>query len=145
MSDFVLAIATVKSAFDTFRTAQAATNTTLASIQALVLPTRPNVVAANSDWNNYVTALNTYSSSLSTLHATLVTQEATQRTAELAVIAAMGYGSGDTPDSVCLDQWLNVMGSGGGVLTYTLWIGASVNSTYLTILTSMPTQAYPNY
>lgn len=144
MADFVLSIATVKTAFDTFRTAQAASNTAKAAIVSLgAAPSRPVDVAADTDWNSYVTSLNTYNSTLAGLVTTANTTANTQRTAELAVIAAMGYGTGDTPDSICLDQWLHVVGSGGGVLTYSLYIGASINSTYLTILSSAPTQAYP--
>lgn len=139
---FVLAIATVKTAYDTFLTARAATAAKQAEIVALgARPTPPVDVAVNADWNNYNVAVDGYDQGLITLNGQLSILKGTQRTAELAVITALGYnGAGTYP---CLDQWVTVVGAGAGILTYTNYIGASVKSTYLTILTSAPTQAYP--
>lgn len=146
MADFTLSVAAVKSAFDTFRTAQATTAAAQLALTELgAAPAKPTTVVADADWNNYVASLDTYNASYATDSAAVFAAQATQRTAELAVIAAMGYNTGDTITSLCLNQWVHVVGSGSGVLTYSLYIGAGVNSTYLTILSSAPTQPYPNY
>jgi hypothetical protein len=145
MADFILSVPAVKSAYDTFVTAQAATVAAQAAVDAIVAPVRPVDVVNSSDWNTYVANYDAYVSSLAAAKATLVTDTNTQRTAELAVIAAMGYNTGDTPYSICLDQWIHVVGSGSGPLEYSVYIGASVNSTYLTVISSTPTQAYPLY
>ncbi len=144
MANFTLAISAVKSAYDTFLTAQDATQSVQDDIDALVLPTKPEVVLANSDWNNYTTALLTYESDSADLEKDLADAQATQREAEIAVIEALGYDTGDTPATICLDQWVKVVGSGGGILTYTHYIGAGTNSTYLQVSTTLPTAPFPN-
>lgn len=143
MANFTLAIAAVKTTYDTFLTNRATSVAALATLNALVKPTPPTEVIANSDWNTYTASLLTYEGSLATAQAAYFTATQAQRTSELAVIAAMGYGTGTTPETICLDQWVKVVGAGAGILTYTNWIGASVNSTYLTIVTAQPVQKYP--
>jgi hypothetical protein len=145
MSVFTLAIATTKTAYDTYKTAAAAT---AAARQAIVdagaRPTYPVDVLADADWNSVTTAQNTWDATNTTLTATLAAAEAAQRTAELAVMTTMGYGSASTVTSgIVANQWVRVVGAGGGVLTYTNYIGWGSTSSYLQILTTAPTQAYP--
>lgn len=145
MPTFTLAIATVKTAYDTFVTAKAATATAAAAIvSAGAEPTPPTVVGADADWNSYVTSNLSWLSTNATLQTALFNAQVTQRTAELAVITALGYNTANTLSTQALNEWIHVTGSGGGVLTYSHWIGASANSTYLTISTILPTQAFPN-
>lgn len=146
MADFILSVAAVKTAYDTFVTARATTATRQATLTGYgAPPARPTTVVADSDWNNYVTTLDTYNSNIATATTALNVAKGNQRTAELGVIDALGYATGDTPSSICLDQWVHVVGSGGGVLTYSEYIGAATNSTYLIIIEAVPTQAFPNY
>lgn len=146
MSVFVLSVAAVKAAYDTYVTAKTATAAAQAAITgAGAAPTPPNYVVADADWNNYVTSLDSWTSTNAGLINTLTTAKATQRTAELAVIAAMGYNTGNESQSICLDQWVKVVGAGAGPLTYTKYIGASAGSLYLTELSDPPTQHYPKY
>lgn len=144
MANFTLAISAVKTAYDTFLTAQAATAAVQDDIDNLTAPTKPDVVLINSDWNNYTTALLTYESDLAALQSDLFDAKQAQRTAELAVIAALGYDTGDTPSTICLDTWVKVVGAGAGILTYTNYIGAGTNSTYLQVSTTLPTAPFPN-
>ncbi len=142
MADFILATATTKTAYDAFVTATAATATAKAALTTA--PARPTIVVADADWNNYVTSYDSWVTSNATALATLAAAQVTQRNAEKQVIVTLGYNTGDTPASICLDQWVHLTGSGAGPLTYSVWIGASVNSLYLTILTSIPANPYPN-
>jgi hypothetical protein len=145
MANFSLVIATVKSAYDTYLTA----NATLAQAEADIIalgaaPTKPTIVNANADWNSYVTSLDTWNASNTTLHAAYKTASDAARTAELAVIAALGYGTGDTLDSIVFNQWVHLTGSGAGILTYSHWVGVAADFTHLTVSTSLPTKAFPN-
>lgn len=145
MADFILSTSAVKTAYDGFVTAKAATATALMNLNTAISaqPQPPTAVVVDNDWNNYVAALDTWQTNKATLQATYAAALVAQRTAEEQVIQTLGWLTGDTPTSICLDQWVKVVGAGGGVLTYTNWIGASVKSTYLSIQTVQPTQAYP--
>lgn len=137
---FTLVVATVDTAYAHYLLAVAAVDSDQVHITALgAKPVAPTAAVANTDWNNYVTSLNTYISSMATLQATLATDIIAQRTAELAVLTALGYNTGDT--NICSDQWVKVQ---GGSFT-TAWIGFSSQSTYLKVTLSNPTQAFPYY
>ena len=145
MSVFTLAIASVKTAYDTYKTATASVTAAEAAItSAGARPTYPAVVLADADWNDITTSQNTWDATNTTLQATLTSAKAAQRVAELAVMTAMGYGSASTVTSgITQNEWVKVVGAGGGVLTYTNYIGYSSTSTYLTIHPTLPTQAFP--
>ncbi len=145
MSVFTLAIATVKTAYDTYKTATAAVATAQAAItSAGARPVYPAVVLLDADWNDITTAQNSWDTADATLQATLRTAKASQRTAELAVMTAMGYGSAaNVTSGITANEWVKVVGAGAGVLTYTNYIAYSTTSSYLTILTTLPTQAFP--
>lgn len=143
MAIFSLAIATTKAAYDTYLTAQQAVEDAQTDIDNLgARPAYPNVATTDSSYNNVTTSQDTYDSDLATAEAALVTAKEECRTAELAVITTLGYGTGKTHQA--LDQWVRVVGAGGGILTYTHYIGAATDSTYLTVSTTLPTQAFPN-
>lgn len=143
---FVLAIAAVKTAYDTYLTFNATIGVAKAAIVAAgASPTPPTIATIDADWNNYVTANEAWIAANIILQANLQTAITSTRNAELGVIIALGYNSGDIPDSLCLDQWVKVVGAGGGILTYTDYIGASKLSIYLTIVhTPGPAHPYPN-
>ena len=141
-------ISAIKTAYDTFKTAQAATATAQAAItSAGQRPLFPVEVITDTDYTNIVTAQASWDSANGPLIATLATEKATQRTAEIAVITAMKGGNGGTYGS---DVWTKLTGAGGGVLTYTNWIAYPSNATlpdgnpYLIILTAAPTKTYIN-
>lgn len=147
MSVFTLAIATVKTAYDTYKTATAAVTAAEGAItSAGARPTYPAVILLDADWNDVTTTQDSWDTANAGLITTLNSAKATQRTAELAVMAAMGYGSAATVTSgICANEWVKVVGAGAGVLTYTNYIAYSSTSAYLTVLTTLPTQAFPNF
>jgi len=145
MSVFTLSIATVKTAYDGYITAQG----TLASAQAALdslgaRPVQADEITSDATYNFVVGEQQTWDTNYATQNASVISAQTALRTAELAVIDALGYGTGDIY-GICLDQWVKVVGSGGGTLTYTSWIGAATESTYLTVIQVEPTQAFPNY
>lgn len=144
MSVYAIDITTIKTAYDTYVTAKAAT---VAANQAIIdagsEPTYPQVVTTNNSWNSVTTSRNTWVTNNSTLKATLKTCQDTQRTAEVAVITTLGYGSGAT-SGICCDEWVTVVGAGGGILTYTNYIGFANNTSELKVSLTLPTQNFPN-
>ena len=144
MAVFTLSVSAVKTAYDIYINAGIVVDAAKAAVVAAgARPTYPIDVVTNADWNSVTTAQNTWDAANVTLVAAVATATATQRTGELGVITALGYGSGDT-SGICLDQWVKVVGAGGGALTYTNYIGAATNSAYLVISNVLPTQAFPN-
>lgn len=145
MSLFILSISAVKTKYDNYKIAAdtVATDQAAVDAQKASKPTPPVDVVTNSDWNTYNAALDGWTTSLASLEATLFSSQQALRLAEIDVIKELGYQQ--NADYPCLDQWVKIVGTGGGPLTYTDYIGASITSTYLTILTSAPTQHYPNH
>lgn len=144
MADFVLAIATTKTAYDAFLTARAVTVAALATLNALTAPVKPTVALLDATWSTYTGLLATYVAAVASATTALKTASDAQRVTELAVIATFGYGGNYTAGTTCMDEWVKVVGAGAGILTYTNYIGAATNSTYLVISTSLPAQAFPN-
>lgn len=148
MPSFTLAIANTKSAYDAFLTARATTTAAIATRAALSAPTKPTVTLLDADWNDYTALKVTYDAAVVTADNAVAVATAAQRTAELAVIASLGYvappGVQNVQATVCLGEWVKVVGTGGGILTYTNYIGASFTATALVISTTLPTQAFPN-
>lgn len=145
MAVFTLAIATTKTAYDAYLTANATIRTAQTAIAvAGAQTTKPNVSTADADWNSYVTANEAWIATNITLQANLQAAIANTRVTELAVIATLGYNTGDVTDSICSDAWVKVVGAGGGILTYTDYIGYAATSIYLTITHALPAHAFPN-
>lgn len=143
MAVFSLVVANVKTAYDAFVTATVATAAAQAALTAS--PAKPTIVVTDADWNNWVTSYDSWVTTNAAALATLATAKTVQRNAEVGVLTRLGVGSGDESQSICLDQWVHLIGAGSGPLTYSVWIGASVYSSYLSpILTSIPANAYPN-
>lgn len=149
MAVFTLAVADVKTAYDAYLTANAVVTAAAAAITgAGAMPVAPVDIVSNSDWNDYVTALDAWLAANVTLQATYAAALSTKRVTELAIYTAMGYGSNDENQSIVLNQWIKVVGAGGGILTYTHYIAGGTftgNRINLIVKTVLPTQAYPSF
>jgi len=137
---FQLNVATVDTAYAHYVNALVVVDSDNAHISELgARPAQPTTAVASSDWNTYVTSLNTYNSSLLTYQDSLNVHTASLRTAELAVLAALGLNTGYT--NICCGIWVEVQGNS----FTTAWIGFYCNSTSLTIHYSSPSNPFPNY
>lgn len=139
-TNFSLVIATTDSSYAHWKLSTTAVATDNAAIVSLgVRPTPPAYDSTNGNHSTWATSAATWDSSSNSLQTILAADIVTNRTNELTLLASIGYGSAfaNTP----VNQWIMVQGNN----FTTVWIGYEINTNYIVVLTTRPTQAFPRH
>jgi hypothetical protein len=138
-TNFSLVIATTDSAYRDWYVAKNARDTVIAHITSLgARPVAPIYDSTNTNHSTFATAATTWDSSWNSLQTILTADIVTARTAELALLATIGYGTPYTNTPV--NQWIMVQGGSFP----TAWIGYLINTNYIVVTTVRPTRAFTN-
>lgn len=139
-TNFTLAIANVDTAYAHYLIGVAVVDTDQAHLTGLgARPTPPVQATTGTDWSTYVASAATYDSSYTAVNDSLFEHTGAARTLELSLMATLGYGS--VLQNPCVNQWVKVQGASFS----TAWIGYSSTSSYISIVGTLPTKAFPNH
>lgn len=114
--------ATAKSKLNDYLTAKVDTDAAAQAITDLgPRPALPEIITSQSDYNTATTAMATWDTDYDAAKATYDATYTVMRSYEFELIAAVFYQTPIT--NATPNQWVKFTNAGGGVLTYTLWLG----------------------